>query len=180
VPTVVRTSKKTDPAVKVAELLKEYAPLVAQVKSLEPKMAKLKTSLVEILTTSGSLDDRKSRWIELSEPVDGIRAVKHERRVSTFIDEALARRVLAKRAKLRKDEYLLEHCLQTTVVFSGSQEKVMEILDELEGVTILESSERLDQDAVMAAYARKEITAADVDAMTVESEVYAFKLISAT
>jgi hypothetical protein len=41
-------------------------------------------------------------------------------------------------------------------------------------------SESLNQDAVMAAYARKEITAADVDAMTVESENYAFKLISAT
>lgn len=178
--TIVRSRRKAKtPVEEAAELLAEYAPLVSQVNALKTPIERLKNRLTSLLLEGGTLDEKKSRWIELPAPVEGIRAIKHERRVSKYIDEALARKTLARRARAAKDDGLVSRCLQTTVVIGGSEQDVLAALEKA-GVKVTSASEQLDQDAVMAEYARGNVKATDVDAMTIETETYAFKLISAT
>ena len=112
-----RVIAKPTRAVTVEQLpryVEEYLKERNAADEMSKRVNEKKTNIVELLVAEGYKDDKGSRFIDVGIP--GCSAVKHERRVSTKLDEEKAL------AWLRKNG-LYEECTTTVVVLD--EEKLL-------------------------------------------------------
>lgn len=93
------------------DLIKQYLQFRKGREGLQKNEDTIKKSLMDLLAEEGSPDDKGNRFFELDEPIDGIKGVKRERRVSQVMDDEHALGLIKK--------YGLEDtCLETITVIN--------------------------------------------------------------
>ncbi len=96
------------PKVDTAKLIVEFLMADATAKQQAARAAQLKDMLRKVVEENGTPDEKGSLWMDV-DAVPGVKAIKHERRSSTFLDAAAA------------EEWCEEHdldCTETVVRFS--------------------------------------------------------------
>lgn len=93
------------------DLIKQYLQFRKGREGLQKNEDSIKKSLMDLLAEEGSPDDKGNRFFDLSEPIDGIKGVKRERRVSQVMNDEYALEIIKK--------YGLEDtCLETITVIN--------------------------------------------------------------
>ena len=72
----------------------QYVLLKQEIKEKTSEADKLKGRLNEFLDADGEEDDKGNLWMDLPEPVDGIRSIKRERKAKQGVDEVRALAIL--------------------------------------------------------------------------------------
>jgi hypothetical protein len=93
------------------DLIKQYLQFRKGREGLQKNEDHVKKSLMESLTYEVEADEKGNSFIYLPEPMDGVEAVKRERRVSQILDEDAA-------LELIKKYGLEEDCLETITVLN--------------------------------------------------------------
>lgn len=93
------------------DLIKQYLQFRKGREGLQKNEDHVKKSLMEVLTYEVEPDDKGNSFIHLPEPMDGVEAVKRERRVSQVLDEDAALSLITK-------YNLEESCLETVTVLN--------------------------------------------------------------
>lgn len=93
------------------DLIKQYLQFRKGREGLQKNEDFVKKSLMEVLTYEAESDEKGNSFIYLPEPMDGVEAVKRERRVSQVLDEDAALALVTKYG-------LEESCLETVTVLN--------------------------------------------------------------
>lgn len=93
------------------DLIKQYLQFRQGREGLQKNEDHVKKSIMEVLTYEAEADEKGNSFIYLPEPMNGVEAVKRERRVSQILDEDAALD-LVKKYKLEDD------CLETVTVLN--------------------------------------------------------------
>jgi hypothetical protein len=78
----------------VPALLEKYLDMRKTADEFQGKVDEMKKLLSTAVDTHGFVDDKGNRWIEFEEPIEGVTALKRERRVSRSLDPVRAETVL--------------------------------------------------------------------------------------
>lgn len=155
--TVKRTTRKPSaPASSIAERLRQFLNLKAQIEFSEEHLGELKGDLSGVIEEQGYADDKGHYWFDLDEPVEAnvynddkktietakFGKIKREKRVTTRIDPDAAEEILKKKKLLRE-------CTTTLTV--------------------------LDEEAINKAYFQGKLTKADIDKIFKSTITWAFK-----
>ena len=96
---------------RAVDLISQYLQFRKGREGLQKNEDVVKKSLMDYLSEEVEPDERGNRVFELPQPIDGVKGVKRERRVSQVMDENYALEIIKK--------YGLEStCLQTITVIS--------------------------------------------------------------
>jgi hypothetical protein len=98
-----------EPALPLPKVVQEYVNAKAARESFAKREDQMKAILKHALDTEGYEDDRGNRYLDI-DGVEGVAAIKHERRVSRGLDEDAARKVADEHGVLAK-------CIKTIEVF---------------------------------------------------------------
>lgn len=93
----------------VTRAVRSYKAVKDEVDLLTKRKNDLRDLLMDAIEQGGFADDTGSLWIELDDEVDGVTALKRERRSKAALDEEAAERILAERG-------LSEQCFKTVRV----------------------------------------------------------------
>jgi len=81
----------------LSELVTEYTTLGERIKELQELQKPLKERLSFIVDAEGEQDEKESYWIKFNEPVAGVVALQHQRKVQIGLDMEAAVRILTER-----------------------------------------------------------------------------------
>lgn len=74
--------------------IRSYKSLKDQIDALTKEQKALRDALMEAVQTDGYTDENGSLWIELDNEIDGVAALKRERRAKRELDEQAALEIL--------------------------------------------------------------------------------------
>ena len=176
---MTRTVKrKPKPTQDVGLLVKTYVGFKRMVDEVNEQFNLAKKNLKAYVDEHGIVDDKGHRWIE--EPgVEGVKAIKHERRVSVALDETVAFEML-------KQRDLLDRCAHTLVVLDGyyDSDEISELLRNADPTSrageasVVDVNHALNEDEIYACVFDDDanLTEDDVKEMTKTKETWALKV----
>lgn len=94
---VSNTARDFNPMDEFEASLRAYKMIKDEVDSLTKKQKDLRDYLMDTVEQTGFTDESGNVWVELDEEIDGIAAIKRERRAKPVLDEEAAERILAER-----------------------------------------------------------------------------------
>lgn len=83
-----------EPVPTTVQQVAEYNRLKDEISDLQKRQKEIRDALMEQIESEGYIDDKGSVWLDLPQEVDGIAAIKRERRSSSSLDESAAEEVL--------------------------------------------------------------------------------------
>jgi hemerythrin superfamily protein len=90
---VSNTTREPQPVDVFTAQVREYNMVKKQADAATKRQKELRDSLMETIKYAGYEDDQGHFWLELEEPIDGIKALQGERRVSRSVDETAAEEI---------------------------------------------------------------------------------------
>jgi len=144
--TIARRSQGGTTNTTIATWVKEFLGLKGQINTLQSREKEVKDRLHKVVQTDGYTDDKGHQFFDLPEPIEGYSKLKRERRVKQDIDtEKVMALVERKRGKK----------------------------DAIDKVIVMVPA--VDEDALMAAYYRGDISDEEFQSLVTEKVNYAFK-----
>lgn len=149
-----RTPKAT--MAEIRQWLTQFLVLKDETKELAVRQNDLKARLMAETERQGYADDQGHQYIDLDVPVDGVKSLKREKRVTSTLNEERTEALLRKRKPVvdGKKQALWDRCTTTVTVID--EEKILQALYEEDD----EGNPLLTQD--------------DIDSMFDQNITYAF------
>lgn len=170
--TVVKRRTKADALTSLTETVKQYATLSKQADLLNGRLNEVKDGLRTFLGSRlAHNDDRGHRWIELDPPINGVKSIKHERRVARRLDAERAETVLTKAG-------LLDECMDVAITIDATKMDVVLAALKKAGLydEVVTTEEFISDDKIMQAYSAGNLSEAQVDSMFTDNVTWALKV----
>lgn len=129
----LKAKARRSPKATMAEIRQWFVQFVAlrdEVKELSARQNEAKSRVMAEIERQGYADDQGHQYIDLDVPIEGIKSLKREKRVTSTLNEERTEAFLRQRKAVidGKKQSLLDRCTTTIVVLD--EEKILQALYE--------------------------------------------------